>query len=71
MLMGRARGLVLPGDHGRVGGMDAGVWRSVVVIVGRGENLLYLRTDRRRRIVTFLKVSSRPSLSVGLLQRKP
>ena len=67
VLMGRARGLVLPGYHGRVGGMVAGVWRSAVVNGGRGENLLYLRTDRRRRIVTFLKASSRPSLPVGLL----
>ena len=69
--MGRARGLVLPGDHGRVGGMVAGVWRSVVVIVGRGENLLYLWTDRRRRLAPFLKASSRPSLPVVLLQGKP
>ena len=31
VLMSRARGLVLPGDHGRVGGMVAGVWRPVAV----------------------------------------
>ena len=44
MLLDKARALVLPGHHGRVGGVVAGVWRSVAVIVGRGENLLYLRT---------------------------
>ena len=49
VLMGRARGLVLPGDHGRVGGMVAGVWRLVAVSVCWGENLFYPRTDRRRR----------------------
>ena len=49
VLMGRARASVLPGCHGRVGGVVAGVWRSVAVSVGRGENLFYLRTDRRRR----------------------
>jgi len=49
VLLGRARGLVLPGGHGHVGGVVAGVWRSVMVSVGRGENMFYLRTDRRRR----------------------
>ena len=49
VLMGRARASVLPGCHGRVGGVVAGVWRSVAVNVGGGENLLYLRTDWRRR----------------------
>ena len=49
VLMGRARGLVLPGCHGRVSGVVAGVWRSVAVSVGRGENLIYPRMYRRRR----------------------
>ncbi|XBI58928.1 hypothetical protein VPH35_040077 [Triticum aestivum] len=49
VLMGRARGLVLLGCHGRVGGVVAGVWCSVAVSGGRGENLLYLRTGRRRQ----------------------
>ena len=48
VLMDRACGLVLPGCHGRVGGMVARVWRSVAVNGDRGENLLYLRTDRPR-----------------------
>ena len=46
MLVGRARALVLPGHHGRVDGVVDGVWRSVAMSVGRGENLFYLRTDR-------------------------
>ena len=49
VLLGGARALALPGHHGRVGGVVAGVWRSVAVSVGRGENLFYLWTDRRRR----------------------
>ncbi|XBJ15340.1 hypothetical protein VPH35_007252 [Triticum aestivum] len=49
VLMDRARGSVLLADHGRVGGLVAGGWRSVAVSVVRGENLFYLRTDRRRR----------------------
>ncbi|EMS68065.1 Peptidyl-prolyl isomerase PASTICCINO1 [Triticum urartu] len=32
VLMGRAHGLVLPGGHGRVGGVVAGVWCSVAVL---------------------------------------
>ena len=55
MLLDKARALVLPGHHGRVGGVVAGVWRSVAVIVGRDENLLYLRTDRRRRNRSLLE----------------
>lgn len=47
VLMGRAHGLVLPGGHGRVGGVVAGEWRSVAVSVGWGENLLFLRMDWR------------------------
>uniref|UniRef100_A0A8R7RAZ7 Uncharacterized protein n=1 Tax=Triticum urartu TaxID=4572 RepID=A0A8R7RAZ7_TRIUA len=47
VLLGKARALVLPGHHGRVGVVVARVWRLVAVSVGRGENLLYLRTDRR------------------------
>ena len=39
VLMGRARASVLPGYHGHVGGVVAGVWRSVTVNVGRSENL--------------------------------
>ena len=34
---------------GCAGGMVAGVWRLVVVSVGRGENLIYFWSDRRRR----------------------
>ena len=49
VLLGGAYALALPGHHGRVGGMVAGVWHSVAVSVGRGENMFYLRTDRRRR----------------------
>ena len=49
VLMGRARRLVLPDGHGRVGGVVVGVRRSMAVSIGRGENLLFLRTDRRRR----------------------
>ena len=37
--MSRARASVLPGYHGHVGGVIAGVWRSVAVNVGRSENL--------------------------------
>ena len=48
VLMAKARGSVLPDGHGHVGSVLAGVWRSVAVSVGRGENL-YLRTDWRRR----------------------
>ena len=55
VLLGRARGLVLPGGHGRVGGVVARVWRSVAVSVGRGENLFYLRTDRRREARSLLE----------------
>jgi hypothetical protein len=51
VLLGRACGSVLSGDHGRAGGVVAGVWRSEAVSVGRGENLLYLRTDRRRSLL--------------------
>lgn len=49
VLLGKARDLVLPGGHGRVGGVVARVRRSVAVNIGRGENLFYLRTDRRWR----------------------
>lgn len=42
--LGQSRGLVLPGDHGCVGDMVAGLWRSVAVSIGRGENLIYLRS---------------------------
>ena len=49
VLLGRARGLVLPGGHGRVGGMVAWVWRSLVVSFGQGENMFYLWTNRQRR----------------------
>ena len=49
VLLGRARGLVLHGGHGRAGGVTAGMRRSVVVRGGRGENLFFLRTNRRRR----------------------
>ena len=48
VLMGRARCSVLPSGHGRVDGVVAGVWRWVAMSIGRGENLLYLRMDRRR-----------------------
>ena len=49
MLLGRVRGLVLPGGHGRVGGVVAEVWHWVAVSVGRGKNLFFLRTDRQWR----------------------
>ena len=55
VLMGRARASVLPGCHGRVGGVVAGLWRSVAVCVGGGESLLYLRTDRRREDRSLLE----------------
>ena len=46
VLLGRARGLVLPGSYGRGGGVVAGVWSSVALSIGRGENLFYLWMDR-------------------------
>jgi hypothetical protein len=49
VLLGKARALVMPGDYGRVGGMVAGVWHFVAVSIGRGENVFYLRMDRRWR----------------------
>ena len=49
MLMGRARGLVLPGCHGRVDGVVAGVWRSVAVSGSRGENVMALLEGGRER----------------------
>ena len=49
VLSGGGCGLVLLGGHGRVGGMVAWVWRSLVVSFGQGENMFYLRTDRQRR----------------------
>ena len=71
MLLDKARALVLPGHHGRVDGVVAGVWRSVAVIVGRGEKpSLSLDGPAAAKIVPFLKASSRLSLPVMRLWGK-
>ena len=46
VLLDKARDLVLPGGHGRVGGVVARVQRSVAVNIGRGENLFYFGLTR-------------------------
>ena len=46
---------MLPSFHGRVGGVVAGMWRSSAVNGGRGENLLFIRMDRRRRTRSLLE----------------
>ena len=50
--------------------MVAGVWRSVAVSVGRGENLLYSDGLATAKVTPFLKAPSRLSLPVVLLQGK-
>ena len=70
VLLGRVRGLVLPGGHGRVGGVVAGVWHWVAVSVGRGKSCSFYRRTGGGKARSLLKASSRLSLPIMRLQWK-